>query len=129
MEWTDAMSTGVQEVDDAHRTLIQWVNKLTASTAAGKGKEDVMHVLNFLGTYARRHFAAEEECMHRLKCPMAAANQLAHGEFVEYFTKIRSEIDLHGASTEKAEELQRALSHWLETHILRVDVSLRACVK
>jgi hemerythrin len=126
--WDDSLETGVAEIDDAHKTLFLWVNKLSDAMSAGKANAEVLSVLNFLGIYAQRHFAHEENCMNRYKCPAAEVNKKAHAEFLVYFTKMKQEAETNGVTTKTVLELQLALGNWLRNHIKKVDVSLRPCV-
>lgn len=124
-EWTEAMSTGVEELDNEHRTLIAWVNRLADATASGRAESELMRVLAFLGTYAKRHFTHEEGCFLSRGCPHAAANRKAHEEFVAQFTRIKADCEAHGVSEAKALELQRFLGDWLADHILKIDTTLK----
>lgn len=128
-EWTAEMSTGVEEIDAEHRTLIAWVNRLSEANTAGKGENEVAQILSFLGTYATRHFAHEEECFTKYQCPHAAANKKAHEDFVAHFTRVKADCDAKGVSPARAAELQQSLGSWLANHIVKVDTSLRPCVK
>jgi hemerythrin len=127
--WTEAMATGVEALDNEHRTLIAWVNRLADATAAGRAEGELMRVLAFLGTYAKQHFAHEESCFLSHRCPHGTANRRAHEEFVARFTRIKADCEAHGVSEAKALELQAFLGDWLVSHILRVDASLKPFVR
>ena len=124
-EWTEAMSTGVEELDNEHRTLIAWVNRLGAANASGEGWAEVLRVLAFLGTYARRHFEHEESCFRRHVCPHAAANRRAHEVFTTRLAHIKADCEAHGVTEGRALELQAFLGDWLVGHILSVDCKLK----
>ncbi len=128
LAWNDAMTTGVEELDDAHKTLILWINKLTDAMMAGKGQTEVLTILNFLGTYATQHFSREESCMNAYRCPAALANKKAHDEFLAYFTKMKLEVEKNGATVTNVLALQNSLSLWLRGHIMKIDTSLLECV-
>ena len=127
--WDESMSTGVLEYDDAHKVLFDWVNKLSDAMKDGKGSAEVMRILDFLGSYATKHFSSEEGCMNRHKCPSALANKKAHTEFLAYFTKLKNECQTKGVTTARVIELQQALGNWLRNHIMKIDVALKPCVK
>ncbi len=126
--WDESMSTGVEELDDAHRTIFSWVNQLSDAMRQGKGNAEVLRILDFLGNYSAGHFSSEEGCMSRYKCPTALANKKAHAEFLDYFGKMKAEVKANGTSTAKVLELQQALGNWVRNHIMKIDVSLRQCV-
>jgi hemerythrin len=129
LQWNDLMTTGIKEVDDAHKTLILWVNKLNDAMKSGKAKEEVLNILAFLGKYATQHFSHEEGCMNQYNCPAAAANKKAHSDFLVYFTKMKTDVENNGVTTMTVVDLQNALSDWLKNHIMKIDTSLLPCVK
>lgn len=129
LQWNDLMTTGVKEVDEAHKTLILWINKLNDAMKSGKAKDEVLNIINFLGTYATKHFAHEEGCMHQYQCPSAAANKKAHADFLVYFTKMKTDIEKNGVTTMTVVDLQNALSDWLKNHIMKIDTKLLPCLK
>jgi hemerythrin len=128
-EWDESMSTGVEDLDNEHRTLIQWVNRLSDAVEAGTAEAEVPKILAFLGTYAARHFAHEEECMVRFRCPAGEANRKAHEQFNVQFTVLKNECLKDGVTPERVAKLQGALGSWLAEHIMKVDVALRPCVR
>jgi hemerythrin len=128
-EWTEAMSTGDAALDDEHRILIAWINRLSDANAEGRFELEVRRILDFLGAYAARHFSHEEACFARHQCPHAAANRKAHEEFVVRFAEIKAECDARGVTEARALDLHRWLGGWLSNHILKTDTALRACVE
>jgi len=129
LQWNEAMTTGVKEVDDAHKTLIIWVNKLNDAMKSGSAKEEVLKIMAFLGKYATEHFTHEEGCMNRYNCPSTAANKKAHTDFLVFFTKTNKEIESNGVTITTVIDLHNALSEWLKNHIMKIDTTLLPCVK
>ena len=127
-EWNDAMTTGLDEIDEAHKTLIAGINALSDAMQTGQSKDSVLRTLRYLGEYAKQHFAHEEGCMNAHRCPMAHANKRAHAEFLEFFTQMQVEVEMHGVTAVTVVALQDALGNWLRQHIMRVDTGLLACV-
>lgn len=128
-EWTDAMSTGVEELDNQHKTIILWINRLSEAAERGKAEAEVPQILSFLGTYARRHFAHEEECFLKHRCASAEANRKAHEEFVGHFIQLKDDCLTNGVTPARVAHLQQALGSWLANHIMKVDTALLPCVK
>ena len=128
-EWTDAMATGVESLDDEHRTLISWINRLSDANDASTGPDELRRVLAFLEVYSARHFAHEEGCFARHRCTHAEANERAHRVFSAKIAQCRAECDAHGITQRRAIELQQMLGDWLRDHILGVDTNLRPCMK
>lgn len=129
LEWNEAMTTGVKEVDDAHKILIVWINKLNTEMKSGNGRKEIFHVLDFVEKYATVHFAHEEHCMLHHQCLSAEANKKAHEEFLAYFTAMRKKMESDGPSIKSVIEISDALGDWLKNHIMKIDTKLLRCVQ
>lgn len=127
--WDESLSTHVKVVDDQHKMLIQKINELNDAMAQGKGRKELEPLLEFLGNYARQHFAEEEAEMDRLKCPAAAANRAAHSAFIQTFGRIHDRLKAEGPSALLAIEVKKELGDWLVNHIKGIDTQLRLVAK
>ncbi len=127
INWKTEYETGVAEVDHDHRRLVEGLNKLEELLQTGRGSESVGAVLSFLERYANEHFSREEACMHRLKCPTAAANVAAHEQFRQTFAKAKEKLENPGSSALVARRVHGDLVNWITSHILRVDMGLKTC--
>ncbi len=121
------MSTGVPTIDAQHQELITRINELHASCLLGTAREDLMEQLNFLGNYARDHFAHEEKIMDEHHCPARGQNKAAHVKFLHDYERLAEMVKVNGATTKVAIELKRLLADWLSSHICRIDTKLREC--
>src|ERR1039457_3988587 len=78
--WTKQFETGVEKIDQQHRTLIANINHLEEQLhITNPTKEDcefIIRLVDFLETYADKHFAQEEECMSRFRCLPAESRPL-----------------------------------------------------
>jgi len=127
--WKPEFDTGVPEVDADHHRLVEGLNKLDELLATGQGSGQIDAVLDFLGRYADQHFAREEACMQRYQCPMAKANEAAHAQFRDTFTKARAKLAKTNSGALVARQVHTELVAWLSNHILKIDTSLRSCVR
>ena len=128
IDWNEAYSVGVAEIDAQHQELIRRVNHLYGAIASGRGQAEIGVTLNFLGEYVAWHFASEEACMARHQCPIAEVNQTAHATFIALFDTLRRRFEHDGPTESLATDLQLQISAWIVNHILRVDTHLRVCV-
>ncbi len=128
ISWDPSMSTGVDSVDAQHRQLIAWLNDLLGAMAMGRGRAEIVELLDNLGRYSSMHFGHEEECMTRYHCPAAEANALQHQDFVKTFAGLREQFDREGATAGLTMQVEIELLHWLATHIKGTDVQLAPCV-
>ena len=123
------MTTGVQELDDQHRELIDMLNQLANAMSANKGTQEIGRILTFAGEYAQSHFQAEEAYFEKYHCPASAQNRKEHAEFLARFRELQSQFQKCGADFKFVSGVYRELSNWLVRHILGVDVQLREAIK
>jgi hemerythrin len=122
------MATGDATIDTQHRQLISIVNDILDAMAHGQGKDAIGPALTKLGAYTRTHFSYEEACMNRFRCPVAAANQQAHADFLGVFTSFSAEFTQTGPTSVLALKLKTAVGDWLRNHIVMTDTKLRPCI-
>ena len=116
------MSTGIVEIDEQHKKIIAGLNDLVAALSKGQGALNIGKTIDFLGQYARQHFAHEEQCMSSYKCPVALTNKFAHEKFLRVFTALKTRFDTEGPNAALALDVQRQLSDWIASHIKQTDV-------
>ncbi len=129
LEWANIYATGVEEIDVQHRKLFKMINELGDAIKAGQGSEAAPQALKFLGDYVKTHFGYEEECMHKLKCPVAGKNKEAHESFLKLFTKYNDRFRAEGYKEDVVVELHTIAVDWLVKHICGVDVNMKHCVR
>ncbi len=124
--WDESrMATGVESVDCQHQELINKINALHAACVAGTAKAELVTMVQFLGQYAKDHFAHEEGVMQQHRCPMRGQNKAAHAQFLKDYERLAELVEKEGASTSLVLQLKDMLGHWLTNHICKVDTNLR----
>ncbi len=128
IHWDEAsMTTGDHTIDCQHQELINKINALHAACLAGTAKAELVTMVQFLGKYAKDHFAHEEGVMQQHRCPMRGQNKAAHAQFLKDYERLAQLVEAEGASTTLVIQLKEMLGHWLTNHICKVDTSLRKC--
>lgn len=122
-----SMSSGVASVDQQHQELIRMLNAFLDATSKNKGKDELGKMIQFLGDYAVKHFAHEEQVMAAHKCPVAQQNKDAHAQFLKDFTALGAKFQKEGASLSFVMEVQQKVLTWLNSHIRGCDAKLRQC--
>src|SRR5688572_11901873 len=118
IEWSEAYATSEAKLDDQHRQLFRFANKLEELVRAGDApREEVDRLLNFLESYAKTHFLYEEACMHARRCPAARANREAHMAFIRFFDESAAKLRATRYSPDRLEEINRFVQRWLDSHI------------
>ena len=133
VQWNEQFATGSSQLDQQHLMLINNINHLegllTVSNPSRDECEFLLHLVDFLESYANTHFIYEEQCMERYRCPAHKKNQQAHEQFRRYFQDFKERNKVAGFRREIVLELHQAVSRWIEEHILRVDTLLKPCIK
>ncbi|MCB1955811.1 MAG: hemerythrin family protein [Rhodocyclaceae bacterium] len=125
IRWSDAMLTGVDEIDRQHRVLVNTLNEIIVCLPDQDDDELAERITRDLLGYALYHFETEQGLMLRSgylrECALDAASHLAqHRAFSERVESLRNginrglELDLEG--------LTRFLHDWLIGHIMNSDV-------
>lgn len=133
VHWDERFATGSSTLDQQHQVLINNVNHLggmLANTNPTKEEcEFLIHLVDFLKSYAQTHFQFEEQCMESYRCPAHARNKQAHEKFMMFINDFHEHCKVGGLRQENLKNLHATLSLWIEEHILQIDVQLKACIK
>lgn len=125
--WNASLETGHAAVDNDHKQLVAQLNALSDALHRGEGKDQITGMIVFLNSYAREHFAREEEHMRRVNCPAQEENCRAHDQFIAKLDNWVARLRTSGVSTGLVLEVHREASAWIRSHIVGVDCKLRAC--
>ena len=131
--WNEQFLVGSDKLDQQHLMLINNINHLEGMLAiTNPNREEcefVIHLVNFLESYADTHFEFEEQCMERYRCPVHKQNQQAHEQFRAFFQHFKERYKAEGFRHELILSLHKTISQWIEQHILHVDTQLKPCIK
>jgi hemerythrin len=132
LQWSEKFETGQSLIDAQHRMLVSYINRIEAlSGHANPDRQDMelfLRFIEFLEGYILAHFQAEEDCMHRHRCPAHFENKRAHTEFVDFFRQFKRQLVVEGCRPELVKELYDVCSVWIQGHILRVDMQIKPCL-
>ena len=131
IQWSDNFCTGIAEVDEQHRILVNTLNEANARLTDESSLELFEQITRDLLSYALYHFETEEELMKehgyaRLR-PEECANHLQqHRTFLATVVNVRD--GLKSGKRIGRDELLAFLNNWLVNHILHTDKLLGAFV-
>lgn len=121
MPWSDAFVTGLPQIDEQHRWLVDMTNRLHEEvTRESPDRRTVTEILEGLVEYAMNHFIAEEELFRRYGYPEAPAHKGEHDCFSRQATELLMRHEEGNDVTLNALEF---LKEWLKHHILVVDMA------
>jgi hemerythrin len=117
--WEPEWSTGHQEIDRQHQTLVESLNRLRVAVDEGRGEEELGWCLSFLKAYSRVHFRTEETLMAAYPGYDGSAHTATHERLLNqvdvlFRRFLRGETQLSGTTLE-------TLETWLLDHIQGAD--------
>jgi hemerythrin len=120
VEWSDALSVGIEEIDEQHKVLVDLVNKMHEAIHQRHGSEVVNSILSDLADYTRIHFAVEESLMRILNYPGYEAHKEIHEELLHAVVDLQEKVATGKKSI--GFELMHFLKTWLTKHIMDEDM-------
>lgn len=121
IKWSSEFALGIDELDEQHKTLVDMINALDASTHGTSGTEDLRLLLGKISDYVRDHFAFEERLMAGGGCSQELVTRHL-GEHA-YFRSVLKDLtsDFENGQRNVTDTLIEYLVHWLLHHIAVVD--------
>lgn len=123
-EWNENLETGIDNVDEQHKTLVFMVNRLMSELAENKREKAVSETIEFLEAYIILHFNEEENLQRKVKYTHYEEHKNVHDEFVKNFQTIKSDYENYGINTDLTFRLSEMVADWLLEHISVVDKKL-----
>ncbi len=123
LEWTRALSVGVEDIDAQHQELFRRAASLLQGIHAGQ-PEELGQLIDFLYEYAVEHFGAEEEHMRRTRFPGYARHKAEHDRFISDLLHVAREYERQGAGAFMALRVSHWLAQWLREHVSGTDRQL-----
>ena len=125
IEWKEEYSVGVKEIDDQHKYFISLLNDLNNAIVAGKSREELRDLFQYLSDYAEKHFATEENYFDEFNYDGAVEHKIKHQKMRDEIKKIENmedgrEIDFYG-------NIVYFLKDWLEDHLAEMDQKYKKC--
>lgn len=119
LEWDDAYSVGIEEIDEQHRGLTGTINQIDElAVSDNMSKEKVFLVLNTAVRYAEEHFGTEESYFEKYGYPEYSEHKKEHDRFVEDIFSMVKELDA-GRLSLKA--ISTYLKNWFSDHLVETD--------
>lgn len=127
IQWNDSLLTGVAEIDQQHRILVEILIEARTTMVRESVGPLFERITRDLLAYAIYHFDTEEQLMQQLGYAIASpeaaeAHLTQHRSFSEQVVALRTEAYLGNADAQAA--LLPFLENWLVNHILTTDKSL-----
>lgn len=119
VEWSSALSVGIEEIDAQHQALIDLINAMQDAVVGNLAREQQLEILGRLAEYTKIHFAVEESLMRIFGYPEYERHKAQHEGLIRSMVDLQRRLDLDQAPVDAG--LMRHLKHWLIDHILQSD--------
>ena len=122
--WDDKLKTGIAEIDEDHKVLIDLINDLYEAMQDGTGGALLLPIFSALKHYTENHFSKEELYMIECNAPAQEEHLTEHKLMI---TKL-ADLESRHRKGEAAISLQTLtfLRDWLKNHICVVDQAMAA---
>jgi hemerythrin-like metal-binding protein len=122
--WSDALRTGVAEIDEQHQLLFRRAAVVRDAALEGKGMTEVQTTIDFLLDYAAVHFETEARYMKVAAYPGEQVHLSEHAKLTRTLQRAAEVYRAEGATPRLAEELVGFFERWLAGHIHEHDRAL-----
>ncbi len=120
MPWSDKLETGISQIDEHHKQLVQMVNELHRAMKMKKGAAESSQILERLADYTVMHFSFEEEMFEKHMYPQRIDHKDLHDKLVVQVVEFKTEFEEGKAALSM--DLMTLLSNWLRGHIMMTDM-------
>ena len=132
IEWNEKLLTGVAEIDDQHKILVDSINEANIRLIEDHDIKLIEQITKDLLSYAIFHFETEEDLMQQYgydgeSAEEAKSHQKQHREFSSQVLTVRD--GLRDGKEISREDLLAFLNGWLISHIMNTDQHLGAFIK
>jgi methyl-accepting chemotaxis protein len=119
IDWNDSFSVNIEEIDNQHKRLIEFINQVYKGMMMEEGREVLGKALESLVDYTKTHFGYEERLFKQHGYPETQSHIAKHeklvGQVMDFYNKFQSgEADVDN-------ELLKFLKDWLINHIRGTD--------
>lgn len=115
IKWQDAMSTGIQLVDEDHKILINLINELQTATQFKIEDKKIDAIMQRLISYTKYHFDREEFLMRNNHYPDYENHKKLHEEMIVKMNDCMSKY--HNDQDHTIDDALAFLKTWLVNHI------------
>lgn len=121
MFWNENLATGVVEIDNQHKAIIEKMNELFKAGQSGKGGDELLPTLKFLKKYVGEHFADEEKLQIESGYPKFQQHKQAHEVFIKEVDRLLEKFDDEGATLVMIMDVNKTIADLFVKHINSVD--------
>ncbi|QPJ62591.1 MAG: bacteriohemerythrin [Candidatus Nitronauta litoralis] len=119
MDWNDALSVNIQEIDNHHKRLINLINDVYRGIMLGHTEGSIHQTLDELVSFTQKHFAYEERLFGDHSYPDRDAHKAKHEELLSQVGDLANRYKSGEAGV--GTRMMTFLKDWLVQHIMGTD--------
>ena len=126
--WKDSLITGIEAIDDDHKTLFDLVEQFHEAYVTGEGEKAMGPIFEHLMAYTDFHFRREEDLFEAEGFPGCESHRQSHETLkadVQALYQRFLKGELQGEETDLGLELLAFMKNWLHFHIMEEDMAYR----
>lgn len=120
MEWNEKLSTGINEIDNQHKKLIEQINILHSAMRERKAKDVMGKILEELKAYTKYHFSTEEKAFEKYNYLEKISHTHKHNDLIKQLDGIMDQYK--AGSMMISISLLDFLNKWVSEHIQKDDM-------
>lgn len=117
MQWKDEYAIGIPELDDQHKTLIEFLTDFELAFEGNAHWNTVQPLIVRTRAFVKFHFAVEESLMQIVGYPASAAHRAEHQHVLQQLEALEQRV----LRREMKDEVLPQISAWLFRHIIDSD--------
>lgn len=117
MRWNTEYAIGIQEIDNQHETLIEFITEFEDAVAGKVHWNTVQPLIVRAREFVRFHFAVEESLMQIVNYPKLIPHRSEHQYVLKQFAALEQRV----LRQQMKAELMPMISAWLFHHMIESD--------
>lgn len=128
-EWDKQVETNIPALDSQHKSIFDSINAFSEKCVNGASPEEVLKLVEFVDSYARKHFSYEENLQRYNLYPGLNAQQEQHGIFLDDVAELKKTLEVSGPTKDLAIMMKGKLIRWFTQHIKHMDAHFAEFLK
>lgn len=128
-DWDESLATGIEEVDEQHKSLINKMNELSDAVGEEGDKQMAVEIIEFMEDYSQTHFETEEKYMKKYDFNRLSIQREAHEKFSKNVESVKTRLEEEGLSDDIVNDINEYLIKWFSNHIKTEDKKFSKFVK
>jgi len=124
IDWDESLRLGHEAIDIQHEEIFAQINRLSNKINEGADNLEVRDLLNYLNTYAKKHFFDEEKLMLEYNYYGLHKQKKQHTQFKNEIDELSQLLRKKVPAIDLALRIETTLLRYFTTHVSGLDKEL-----